>query len=170
MKSLLIIFCFLTGSAWGFWSDVEVCYSPTTFGDSAPLIGEGLDFLAGTMRAKHTWIRTSNKELGMGLRHGTLAWTEWVSHQGFGEREESRCYNVENCDERCVEGFLKEGKSLGLYSLINTCQTAVVKVLSRCGCKNTCLQRSSIWPYRCDLWTWPPLGGRFLKQLKVNAG
>lgn len=168
MKSVLIIFGFLSSLVMAFQSEVEVCYSPTTFGNSAPLIGDGLDFLAGTMRAKHTWIRTPNKELGMGLRSGTLAWTEWVDHQGFGERRQSRCYSVENCNLDCVEDLLVEGSSLGLYSLVNTCQIPVIKVLRRCGCKDTCVKRSSNWPYRCLQWTWPSVGGGVLRKIKVN--
>lgn len=164
MKTLLFVLLLFGMPSWGFWSEVEVCYSATTFGKAAPLIGDGLDLMAGAMRAKHTWIRTPYKELGMGLRRGTLAWTEWVDHSGFGERKESQCNFIENCDERCVEEALTERKSLGLYSVLNTCQTAVVNVLTRCGCKNTCLKRGDLWPYPCLHWSWPTLGRKIFPK------
>ncbi|MFM8316155.1 MAG: hypothetical protein ACKOA8_17890, partial [Deltaproteobacteria bacterium] len=139
-------------------SAVEVCYSPTTFRKTAPpLIGNTLDFMAGAMKVKHAWIRTPYKEMGMGLRPGTAMWTEWVDHAGYGDKPSSQCHFIEDCDEDCVDDALVEGKSLGLYGALNTCQDAVVRVLTQCGCRNTCLKIQDHWPHRCLQWSFPPL-------------
>ena len=146
MKFLVLFFLlFSSFQALASFSEVEVCYSPTTFREEAPpLLGDGLDFLMGTMKVKHTWIRTPYKEMGMALKPGTGIWTEWKDHTGTGDFEDSQCHFIADCDLRCVEDNLIEGKSLGIYGAFNTCHDAVVRVLSRCQCRNTCLDRKSV--------------------------
>ena len=147
-------------------SEVEVCYSPTTFDEVAPLaIGKGLDAFAGLMKIPHAWIRTPYIEAGQGLRPGTPVWTEWADHRNRGVDPEARCYPVANCNVSCVESTITLGKSLGLYGILNTCHDAVTRTLERCGCLNTCRLTKDSQPTKCLEWTWPSLGHRDILKL-----
>ena len=135
-------------------SEVEVCYSPTLFGEQFPLIGHGLDLTSAILRVRHSWIRTPTHEAGQGLSPGTISRTEWRDHHGFGEDRQADCFHVARCNRTCVEDSMILGKNLGFYSPLNTCHDVVKRTLDRCGCKDTCLR--GVWPNLCSAWTIPP--------------
>jgi hypothetical protein len=94
------------------------------------------------LHVKHHWIRTANKEAGMGADDGTipgnrvdLPYLTKVTvndHKGQGALPGSECTVVPDEDARCVDRELTAGRPLGRWAPTNQCQTFVADVLSKC--------------------------------------
>lgn len=148
-------------------SPVEVCYGPTGFARMAPPgVGASLDAFTRFAHLEHAWLRTPNKEAGMGPRAGTRIGTEWTNHSGFGAREGSHCHAIPGCDLECVEGQIQLGAYTGIYnSVTNSCHDTVVSVLKNCGCYDACQSYEIRGHVRgCFRWIWPSLGKLGLKE------
>lgn len=142
-------------------SQVALCQGPTRFRQGNKVIGGVSDAVSGLSKFAHNWIKTSNVEVGMGpkewqkreslgsainqleelfdaVRLDKKVMVSWRDHSGYSEVEGSQCERLFFCDEKCVENELTVGKTLGVYSLINQCQSSAVEVLRKCGCYDHC--------------------------------
>ena len=136
-------------------SSVEVCSAPTRYEEFAGFLGVGLDAVSHGLDLKHAWIRTPHKEAGMGTKVKFSPLTEWQDHTGLGENKRARCHPLPGCDVNCVEDKIQLGQSTGLYSLINTCQHLVNRVIRACGCYDLCVAYNNAG--FCVEWAWPKL-------------
>ena len=86
------------------------------------------------MHIKHHWIRTTEKEAGIGEKKGAMPGaTSIVDHKGQGDLPESTCVRVDRVDQACVDKELAIGKSTGRWWPWQQCQTFVAHVLAKCG-------------------------------------
>ncbi len=113
---------------------VEVCQRPV---DLAP----GVNQLFNAMKLQHMWIRTSQKEAGMGPErggsgedHSDLPYCKvsLTDQSGSGAKPEAACTPLSNENEACVDKELAIGKPLGRWSPTNNCHTLVAQVLGEC--------------------------------------
>lgn len=97
----------------------------------------------GQLGVTHNWLRTANKEVGMGQNPGQLPGhgeappvglaTQWINHAAEKEKE---CVVVPDVDAACVERETEFGKSTGTWiPLINDCHTRTQEVLDTCSTK-----------------------------------
>jgi hypothetical protein len=98
-----------------------------------------------TVRAKHHWIRTTHKEVGLGGEDGRVPGLRGQEkdyygkpvtlndHTGRGEVFGSSCEEVPDVDEACVDEKLEVGKKMGRWTPpFNDCQTVAAKILDDC--------------------------------------
>lgn len=94
-------------------------------------------------RLPHQWIKTSQKQAGLGEAGGGIPGgempdaffpqTEIVDHEHEDEKEGVTCQEVPLADEECVNRKLDIGKPRGKwFPLINDCWAFVDQVLSDC--------------------------------------
>ena len=93
---------------------------------------------------RHCWLRTSQKEVGLGGQGNrapeevgsspTDTQTELTDHSGQGNRDVSMCTSVLGCDEDCVNKELTIGKPMGEWTLTNNCNTVADEILRKCHC------------------------------------
>lgn len=99
--------------------------------------------LIGQLGAKHHWLRTPNKEVGMGQNPGQIPGhgeappvgrsTQWIDHSKEKEKE---CVVVPDVDAACVERETEFGKATGDWvPLVNDCHTKTQEVLDKCSTK-----------------------------------
>lgn len=97
----------------------------------------------GQIGIQHHWLRTQNKEVGMGEVEGQLPGhgelppifrnTKWVDHSSESQKT---CRVVPEVDAACVERETEVGKETGLWvPLVNDCQTKTKEILDRCSTK-----------------------------------
>jgi len=89
---------------------------------------------ASNVHIKHHWIRTTNKEAGIGEKKGAFPGnTSILDHKGQGDLVESTCERVDHVGQACVDKELAIGKSTGRWWPWHQCQTFVKNVLAKCG-------------------------------------
>lgn len=99
--------------------------------------------LVGQLGAKHHWLRTPSKEIGMGQNEGELPGhgeppplglsTQWIDHSKERDKE---CVVVPDVDVACVERETQLGKDTGPWlPLVNDCHTKTREVLNACSTK-----------------------------------
>lgn len=99
--------------------------------------------LLGQLGAKHHWLRTPQKEVGMGQNPGQIPGhgeapplgrsTQWVDHSKETEKD---CVVVPDVDAACVERETEFGKDTGEWvPLVNDCHTKTQEVLDKCSTK-----------------------------------
>lgn len=99
--------------------------------------------IVGQLGAKHHWLRTANKEVGMGQNKEKLPGhgeappigrpTQWIDHSSEKDKE---CVVVPDVDAACVERETEFGKSTGQWiPLLNDCHTKTQEVLDACSTK-----------------------------------
>lgn len=143
-------------------SDVSVCRGPTRFRQGNRIVGGLSDTASSLVNARHVWIKTYSKEVGMGpkqwdaLDRPTNAAEElaylfdavrldkrisvaWRDHEGYSNVEGSECSRLYFCDETCVNRETPFGASLNYYTLLNQCHSATTKILRHCGCFDHCV-------------------------------
>lgn len=112
--------------------EVRLCNGPADFGyplDTIP----------------HFWLKTDLYESGMGEAGGNVPGqagyqnpfatnipTETVDHSGRSLQPGSFCRTLKGCDEQCINKEIKPGRSLGNWSLRNSCQSYAYDVIRRC--------------------------------------
>lgn len=93
---------------------------------------------------RHCWIRTDDKEAGMGPEGGDGGplpsnpvgiETEIVDHTGEGDEEGSECELLDYVDTECADNLLEIGKSTGTWGPFNNCNSFANKVVWECGGK-----------------------------------
>jgi hypothetical protein len=97
---------------------------------------------ASQLGLSHQWLRTQNKEAGMGPDHGDVPGkhvdlpfvtkTMISDHRGEGEKPGVACKTVPNEDADCVDRELDIGKPLGRWTPTNQCHTFVNDTLKKC--------------------------------------
>ncbi len=99
--------------------------------------------LVGQLGAQHHWLRTANKEVGMGQNpeqlpgHGEapplMRSTQWIDHS---KEKDKDCVVVPDVDAACVERVTEIGKDTGQWvPLLNDCHTKTQEVLDKCATK-----------------------------------
>lgn len=99
--------------------------------------------LIGQLGAKHHWLRTPHKEVGMGQTPGEIPGhgeappvglsTQWVDHSKEKEKE---CVVIPDVDVACVERETEFGKDTGKWvPFLNDCHTKTQEVLDKCSTK-----------------------------------
>lgn len=99
--------------------------------------------LIGQLGAKHHWLRTPNKEVGMGQTPGQIPGhgeappvgraTQWIDHSKEKDKE---CVVVPDVDANCVERETELGKETGEWvPFLNDCHTKTQEVLDKCSTK-----------------------------------
>lgn len=163
------------------WNGVEVCYSKTHFNQEASGIGFLSDAVAYMAKLGHAWIRTPQKEVGLGnrnasaeeersrdfssvlMRHLLLKGlvekvnVRWTDHSDYGVALQAECIPIYRCSLSCVNDRLQIGKGLGIYSIFNQCHSVVTAVLKDCGCVNRCIEGRTPAFLGCSKWAYPPL-------------
>lgn len=97
----------------------------------------------GSVGVMHHWLRTPNKELGVGQTDGQIPGhgepppvgllTKWVDHS---KETEKTCAAVADVDVACVDRELVAGKSTGPWiPLVNDCHVITRAVLDKCSTK-----------------------------------
>lgn len=96
---------------------------------------------------QHEWIRTREKEAGMGPQDGGVPGqdgsnpeetspvgtpTSVNDHTGQGNKPGSTCKTVPDVDKNCVNNELELGRPLGDWSPNNNCQEFVKEVIENC--------------------------------------
>jgi hypothetical protein len=140
-----------------FTADAGVAYpSPSQSSDAGPTVKAGelqaqvelckraADLpIVGQLGAKHHWLRTGHKEVGMGQNTGTLPGhgeapplglpTQWIDHS---KEKDKQCVVVPDVDAACVEGETEFGKDTGQWiPFVNDCHTKTQEVLDTCSTK-----------------------------------
>jgi RHS repeat-associated protein len=90
--------------------------------------------------AVHYWLRTDEKEAGLGDLNGDVpggasemtyvTWTAIVDHHGQSEEPGASCEVDPNADPKIVNRLLEIGKPMGRFTLTNNCWQFVNNVLS----------------------------------------
>ncbi|MBE2253384.1 MAG: hypothetical protein IAE78_27900 [Myxococcus sp.] len=99
--------------------------------------------VVGPLGATHHWLRTPNKEVGMGQNPGQIPGhgeappvmqsTQWIDHSKEKEKE---CVVVPDVDAACVERETEIGKDTGQWvPFVNDCHTKTQEVLDKCSTK-----------------------------------
>lgn len=99
--------------------------------------------IVGQLGAKHHWLRTPNKEVGMGQNPGQIPGhgeappiglpTQWIDHSKEKDKE---CAVVSEVDAACVERETEFGKDTGQWiPFVNDCHTKTQEVLDKCSTK-----------------------------------
>lgn len=112
-------------------SQVELCKRAADL----PIIGQ--------LGAKHHWLRTANKEVGMGQNPGQIPGhgeappvglpTQWIDHS---KEKDKQCVVVPAVDAACVERETEIGKDTGQWiPFVNDCHTKTQEVLDKCSTK-----------------------------------
>jgi len=123
---------------------VQVCCGDTQINCAA-------DFLLKCTGNKHCWLKTSNKEAGMGAANtdnrssnSGYSPTQIIDHTGESlTRRKVKCYAVPICDADCVDKQLEIGKNTGKWTPLNQCNSLITGILTHCKCRNKCLK----WSY-----------------------
>jgi RHS repeat-associated protein len=90
--------------------------------------------------ALHYWLRTDEKEAGLGDLNGDVpgaaaestyvTWTAIVDHHGQSEEPGTSCEVAPDADPKIVNRLLEIGKPMGRFTLTNNCWQFVNNVLS----------------------------------------
>jgi hypothetical protein len=101
--------------------------------------------VARELDLKHHWLRTGEREAGMGAEGagvpGRNSDSPYVTetavndHTGEADKPGSRCVPIKDVNEACVTRELQDGRKLGRWSPTNQCQTFAAEVLERCSTK-----------------------------------
>ncbi len=99
----------------------------------------------GQLGAKHHWLQTPGKQVGMGERPGQIPGhgepppvgqaTQWVDHSKEKDKE---CVVVPEVDVACVERETEFGKDTGnWWPFVNDCHTKTQEVLDKCSTRQS---------------------------------
>jgi RHS repeat-associated protein len=102
-----------------------------------------LNGIARIFNLKHCWIKTDTTEAGMGpAGSGALpacpfgVQTAIVDHSGESSQPGTKCTDIPDEDEKCVNDSLNMGQSTGAWGPFNNCNTFANGILKKC--KKTC--------------------------------
>lgn len=116
-------------------------------GQEVELCSGVADIPGNVIGLKHQWIRTDEKDAGLGQAGGGvpgegeyrirdnspyITETEVTDHHDRGDKEGSTCLPLPDVDEECVNREMVIGEKRGKWSLFNQCQTYVRQIIRMC--------------------------------------
>ncbi|MFT0214055.1 RHS repeat-associated core domain-containing protein, partial [Pseudomonas sp. F1_0610] len=99
------------------------------------------DWAAESIFPSHAWIKTDEKEAGMGgdcdvpaqgCADVPYSRVHIKDHTGEHKAHNASCQIVDNVDEGCVNELLQIDEPLGRWTIINQCQSFADSVIRRC--------------------------------------